>query len=213
MKEFLTKNFMGIVVLILATIIYLQRGNNDASGTQKPDTTSRTVYITQPPVYIPMYVPTPSNSQIPIIIPPNYQPSGDSQKLLEQYKELVNKFLTQNTYKDSIELKDTTGAKVGVVNLEDVVSENVIKSRKPSYQLSFPETTITIREPYKPRNQLYAGGGLLGNQTQLINGAKAGIFFKNKKDQLYGTEIQKQIGVPVTYNISSYWKIRFGKKK
>lgn len=212
MKEFLTKNFMGIIVLVLAAIIYLQRGNNDATGTQKPDTTTKTVYITQPPVYIPMYVPAPSNSQTPIIIPPNYKPSEDSQKLLEQYKELVNKFLTQNTYKDSIELKDTAGNKVGIVNLEDVVSENVIKSRKPSYQLNLPHTTITIREPYKLKNQVYIGGGVLGNQNQLISGAKAGIFLKNKKDQLYGVEIQKQIGVPITYSTAMYWKLRLGKK-
>lgn len=212
MKEFITKNFLGVIVIILGIILYFQRCDNEAVGIQKPDTITNTVYIPQPPVYIPQYVPVPSKTQPPIIIPPNYKPSEDSQKLLEQYKELVNKFLTQNTYKDSIELKDTAGRKVGIVNLEDVVSENVIKSRKPSYQLTFPQTTITIREPYKLKNQVYVGGGVLGNQNQLISGVKAGIFLKNKRDQLYGIEVQKQSGVPITYSAAMYWKLRLGKK-
>lgn len=114
MKEFITKNFLGIIVIILAVILYFQRCNNDATSPQKPDTVTTVQYIPQPPVYIPQYIPIPSQSQTPIVIPPNYLPSEDSKKLLEQYKELVERFLTQKTYKDSIELKDTSGNKVGV---------------------------------------------------------------------------------------------------
>lgn len=202
---------MGIVVLILVAIIFFQRENNDAIGNQRPDTASKTIYITQPTVFIPQYTPIPSQSQIPIIIPQSYKPSDNLEVLLKQYKELVEKFLTQKTYKDSIELKDTAGKKVGVVNLEDIVSENEIKSRKPSYQLEFPITTITIREPYKFKNQVYLGGGILGSENQLITGAKTGIYLKNKKDQLYGISIHKTTKYPVIFSLEAYWKLKLKK--
>lgn len=212
MKEFLNKNFLGIIVIILAVLLYFQRCNNDAVGPQKPDTVLiKTEYIPQPPVIIPSYIPAPTSTRPTIIIPPSYNPSKDYESLLKQYKELVDKHLETKTYNDSIQLQDSTGAKVGVVNLKDVVSENEIKSREPSYQLSFPRTTITIREPYKPRNQLYLGGGILGTETKLVSGAKIGAYWKNKKDQLYGISAHKTNNYPLIYSIEGYWKIRLRK--
>lgn len=137
MKEFLTKNFLGIIVIALAVLLYFQRCTETVE-VPEPKVVTKTEYIPQPPVVIPQYIPVPSTNQAPIVIPPNYHPSADQTELLRQYKELVNKFLAEKTYKDSIELKDSSGKKVGIVTLEDIVRENEIKSRKPSYQLTFP---------------------------------------------------------------------------
>lgn len=213
MKEFLNRNLLGILVLVLATIIYFQRCNNDATGDQKADTVIVKEYVQQPPVYIPQYIPIPTNTQPVTVIPPNYIPSSDYKDLLKQFNDLVNKHLETKTYKDSIELKDTSGVKVGIVNLEDIISENEIKSRKPSYQLKFPHTTTTITLPYTPKNQFYVGGGILGNTSQLVSGAKVGIYLKNRRDQLYGVSAHKEFNNrPLIYSIESYWKIRLGKK-
>lgn len=216
MKEFVTKNFIGIIVIVLLIIIYLQRCGNDASSIPVPDTTTKTntVYIQQSPVIVPQYIPVPGNSQAPIVLPQNYQPSQNLEALIKQYNDLATRFLTINTYKDSIELKDSLGKKVGIVNLEDVVYENEIKSRKPSYQLKFPHTTttITIKEPYKLKNQVFIGGGVLGTQNSLVKGGKVGVYLKNKKDQLYGISAHKVTNYPVIYSAELYWKIRLGKK-
>lgn len=208
MKEFLTKNFLGIVVIILGVLLYLQRCNDDATGIQPPDTSSNTVQVPQPPIIIPIYTPQPSSTQPVINIPPAYKPSEDLATLLAQYNDLARKFLEVKTYKDSIELRDSTGTKVGIVNLNDIVSENSIKSRSPDYQLNFPHTTTIITRTAPPKNQFYIGGAALGNQNQIVTGGKVGIYLKNKRDQLYGLEVQKIKGVPITYGAGMYWKIK-----
>jgi hypothetical protein len=187
MKDFVSRNF-GWLIAFVAFIIFMfsDAGQGCRSRfNQKPDTVrveTKTEYIPQPPVFIPQYVPVQSGTtQVPVVIPPNYQPSQDLAKLTEQYNQLVKEFLSVKTYKDSITLKDTAGQRVGVVNLEDVISENEFKSRAPSYQLTFPHTTttITLREP--PRTQLFLGGGL----TAPVMGANIGAALKNKKESMF----------------------------
>lgn len=208
--NFLTVILLGLVVLLFILTKPFGCGNNKPSVV----TTHDTQYVAQPPVYIPQYIPTQTSSQQPIIIPPQYIPSTNSDELLKQYIEVTNKYLAVNTYKDSIQLKDSSGNRVGVVNLEDVVSENQLKSRKPSYQLTFPHyyTTTTITNP--PKNQFFIGGGLTGNQAQIINGVNVGLIWKNKKDQLYGIHAGAiSLGNVITpeFEISTYWKIKLGK--
>lgn len=208
MKNFLNNNFLSLAILAMLVIIYLQR--TAAPKLDIPEPRIIIQQIPQPPVYIPTYTPQATNTQPVINIPPSYQPPHNLEELLKKYDTLVRKYLEVKTYKDSIELKDTAGNKVGVVNLNDVVSENSIQKRTPDYQLSFPKTTIITQAP--PKVQLYGGGGLLLRQDQLVTGAKAGLYLKNKKDQLYGLSAQKQTGVPITYSVESYWKIRLGRR-
>lgn len=210
MKEFLNKNFLGIVIIILGVLIYLQRCNTKVEP-PKTEVKTETVYVPQAPVYIPQYVPVPHNVQTPVVLPPSYQPSKDLETLIKQYEELAKKFLEVKTYNDSIELKDTSGTKVGTVTLQDIISENSIKSRNPSYQLNFPHTTTTITKYAPLRNQIYVGGGILGNNDKLISGANLGIYLKNRKDQLYGISAQKQIDIPLTFSANMYWKIKLKK--
>ena len=212
MKEFLTKNFLGIAVLVIGVLLYLQRCKTEAVSTPPPKIETKTEYIVQPPIQVPMYIPQPSQTQAPIIIPPNYQPSKDLETLVKQYEQLAQKFLEVKTYKDSIKLVDSTGANVGVVNLTDIVSENELKSRNPSYQLSFPHTTTTITKYYPPKNQVYIGATALGNENQLVSGAQIGLYLKNKRDQLYNVQIQKQANTPITYGVGMSWKIKLNKK-
>lgn len=212
MKEFITKNFLGILLIIFTVYIYFDISGKNATGNQGPDTIRVIEYIQQPPVYIPQYVPVVTHSQPVTNIPPNYIPSSEYKELKEQFEKLVREHLQTNIYKDSITLKDTAGNKVGVVNLEDAISENKFKTRNPSYQLNFPKEVITIREPYKPRNQLFIGGGPLGNENTFFSGAKAGFYLKDKKDRLYGASVYSIKNQPITYSLEAYFKIRLGKK-
>lgn len=216
---YLKNNALGILALVLFLwVIFKPSGcGPNLPWENKPtiDTATKTVYITQPVQFIPTYTPQQTGStSYPVIIPGNYQASGELAALTKQYNELVKEFLATRTYKDTIQLKDTAGNRVGVVNLNDVVSENQIKSRTPDYQLSFPHTTttITIREPYVPKRQLYTGGGLTGNLVVPVNGVNAGLLYKTKKDRIYNITagLQHYGTIVPQFGISSYWKI--GKK-
>lgn len=216
MWNFIKTNFLSLLVLALFLFILFRPsgcgGNDDLK--EKRDTVIIREYYHQPVVNIPPYIPVESKPvSYPVVIPPSYNPSGDIAKLTEQYNNLLKEYLAVRSYQDSVVLKDTSGNRVGVVNLNDEISENKFKSRQPSYQLSFPSTTttITIREPYVPRNQIYAGFGISGNQISLVDGAYVGLMFKNKKDRVFGAsagvllvngKIQPQFG------LSTYWKIK-----
>lgn len=189
MKDFLKNNFLSIIVLILVLFLFIDRNPFGKKETKIETVKSDTVryYITQPVQYIPQYTPNQTSSQPIINIPPQYQPSNDISTLVQQYKDIVDKFLATNTYKDSITLKDSSGNRVGVVNLEDKVTQNQITSRSPNYQLSFPVTTVTntITKYEQPKNKFYFMAEVTGNKYQIVNGGNIGLLWQNKKDQLY----------------------------
>ena len=209
---------MSLIVLALVAVLFLSR---DPLGCKSrpivtSDTTTKTVYITQPTVFVPQYTPQQSGS-VPIInIPPSYQPSTDDKALRKQYDELVRKFLATNKYKDSITLKDSSGKRVGVVNLEDEVNENQLKSRKPNYQLSFPHTTTVITNTLEANRQLYLMGDISGTKDQLVNGGSAGLMYKDKKDKVFYAKAGIQSFNNKVYpqvSIGTAWKINLRKKK
>lgn len=111
---------------------------------------------------------------------------------MRQYIDLLNKFLAKiSNYIDSVVLKDSAGKRVGVVKLEDQISENQFTFRKPSYQLSFPVTTntITITKEAKKRNEIYFGGIIEGSTKNVLNAAGLGLLLKTKK-MLFGASMQ-----------------------
>lgn len=218
---YIKNNWISILLLLVFLWVMFKPSGcgPDLPWEKQPtrDTVTSTVYVPQPPVYIDRYTPIQSGAtSYPVIIPDSRQPATDITALTKQYNELIREFLASRTYRDSIQLKDTSGRRVGVVNLVDVVSENKIQSREPNYQLSFPHTTttITIREPYQPRNQLFIGGGLTGNTVSPVNGVNIGLLYKTKRDRIFNVTAGGQAYdgrlVP-QFGLSSYWKLSFKK--
>lgn len=218
MWTFVKANLIGIIALVLFFVLLFSEingcNNNPTSG--GTDTLTRETiikYDTMPVQYIPQYILVPTDSQAPVVLPPNYVPAGDFQALLKQYNELARKHLTTNTYNDSIPLKDSTGKQVGIVSIKDVISENQIKSRTPSYQLMFPHsyTTITLAKQYR---QFYGGIAVTGTPAQIVNGGNVGLAYKDKKDKIY----QFKVGaMQIQGNTAPYGEIGvffpLGKKK
>lgn len=210
--NFLKDNFKFLFVFGALILFYFQ-GCFDRFGPQKPtsDTTHQVIQVPQPVVIMPEYKPQQSGSTVYIPIPASAQgviPASTVDSLISQVKDLNlriealgKQYYAIKTYKDSIELKDTAGTKVGIVDLTQVVSENELKSTQPSYKLNFPHTitTITNTIPYKPRNQLYIGAGV----STSPNAAKLGILMKNKRDVaigisgVYGFD-QKKFGAEIS---------------
>ena len=195
-------NILSIAILILAVIIVLQRSNSSPDIIEKPIVIRDTVWQKKDSV---IYTSPKVVQTIPIkIISEKYLPDPNYDKLVLQYQELVKLHLAKNIQKDSVQIDS-----IGFVKVTDTVQNNVVQNRKWEYNIKYPIIKETIIEPPKKVNQLYIGGGLQGNQYNIINSINGGILYKNKKDQIYGLSVGINTNGQVVYGVSSYWKIKF----
>ena len=195
-------NILSIAILILAVIIVLQRSNSSPDIIEKPIILRDTIWQKKDSV---IYTSPKVIQTIPVkIISEKYLPDPNYDKLVLQYQELVKLHLSKNVQKDSVKIDS-----IGFVKVTDTVQNNIVQNRKWEYNLKYPIIKETIIEPPKKVNQLYIGGGLQGNQYNIINSLNGGLLYKNKKDQLYGLSIGVNTNGQLVYGLSSYWKIKF----
>ena len=195
-------NILSIAILILAVIIVLQRSNSSPDIIEKPIVIRDTVWQKKDSV---IYTSPKVVQTIPLkIISEKYLPDPNYDKLVLQYQELVKLHLSKNVQKDSVKIDS-----IGFIKVTDTVQNNVVQNRKWEYNIKYPIIKETIIEPPKKVNQLYIGGGLQGNQYNIINSINGGILYKNKKDQLYGLSVGINTNGQAVYGVSSYWKIKF----
>lgn len=205
---FLKKNFINIVVVILLIVVLLQTCDKNKS-TEQPqikiirDTTwiikDSTIHSKPQVVAV---------EQVPVQFwDTEYLPDTNYAKLLKQYTQLAEEFLSKKVQVDSVKI-DT----VGYVKVTDTVTKNLIVARKYDYNIKYPIIKETQIIPEKKRNQFYVGGNLQGNKVNIVNQISAGLLYKNKKDQIYGVNAGLDIKGNVQYGISSYWKISLHKK-
>ena len=195
-------NILSIAILILAVIIILQRINSSPDIIEKPIVVRDTVWQKKDSV---IYTSPKVVQTIPVkIISEKYLPDPNYDKLVLKYQELVKLHLAKNIQKDSVQIDS-----IGFVKVTDTVQNNIVQNRKWEYNIKYPIIKETVIQPPKKVNQLYIGGGLQGNQYNIINSINGGILYKNKKDQLYGLSIGVNTNGQVVYGVSSYWKIKF----
>ena len=195
-------NILSIAILILAVIIILQRINSSPDIVEKSIVIRDTVWQKKDSV---IYTSPKVMQTIPVkIISEKYLPDPNYDKLVLQYQELVKLHLAKNIQKDSVQIDS-----IGFVKVTDTVQNNIVQNRKWEYNIKYPIIKETVIQPPKKVNQLYIGGGLQGNQYNIINSINGGILYKNKKDQLYGLSIGVNTNGQAVYGVSSYWKIKF----
>lgn len=195
-------NILSIAILILAVIIVLQRSGSSPDIIEKSIVIRDTVWQKKDSV---IYTSPKVVQTIPLkIISEKYLPDPNYDKLVLQYQELVKLHLSKNVQKDSVQIDS-----IGFVKVTDTVQNNIVQNRKWEYNIKHPIIKETIIEPSKKVNQLYIGGGLQGNQYNIVNSINGGILYKNKKDQIYGLSIGINTNGQVVYGVSSYWKIKF----
>ena len=195
-------NILSIAILILAVIIVLQRSNSSPDIIEKPIVIRDTIWQKKDSV---IYTSPKVVQTIPIkIISEKYLPDPNYDKLLLQYQELVKLHLSKNVQKDSVKIDS-----IGFVKVIDTVQNNIVQNRKWEYNIKYPIIKETVIQPSKKVNQLYIGGGLQGNQYNIINSINGGILYKNKKDQIYGFSVGINTNGQIVYGVSSYWKIKF----
>ena len=195
-------NILSIAILILAVIIVLQRSNSSPDIIEKPIVVRDTIWQKKDSV---IYTSPKVIQTIPVkIISEKYLPDPNYDKLVLQYQELVKLHLSKNVQKDSVKIDS-----IGFVKVIDTVQNNIVQNRKWEYNIKYPIIKETVIQPSKKVNQLYIGGGLQGNQYNIINSINGGILYKNKKDQIYGLSVGINTNGQVVYGVSSYWKIKF----
>lgn len=196
--EFFKINFKWLLIVVAILVLYFQ-GCFRAFQPQPPSIHSDTVHIQQqqPIIVVPPYVPQQGSVSYPVYLPSNAQgviPAATVEELVKQV-QLLNERVTnlgtelyaKREYNDSLQLKDSTGKRVGVVKSDYSVSENKLQKIGHSYQLSFPLTTITttITQAYKPRNKVYPTVGLSNlGIGPTINQLDGGLTLINKRDIL-----------------------------
>ena len=194
-------NILSIAILILAVIIVFQRINSSPDIIEKPIIVRDTVWQKKDSV---IYTSPKVVQTIPVkIVSEKYLPDPNYDKLVLQYQELVKLHLAKNIQKDSVQIDS-----IGFVKVTDTVQNNIVQNRKWEYNLKYPIIKETIIQSPKKVNQLYIGGGLQGNQYNIINSINGGLLYKNKKDQIYGLSIGVNTNGQLVYGISSYWKIK-----
>ena len=195
-------NILSIAILILAVIIVLQRSNSSPDIIEKPIVIRDTIWQKKDSV---IYTSPKVIQTIPVkIISEKYLPDPNYEKLVLQYQELVKLHLAKNIQKDSVQIDS-----IGFVKVTDTVQNNIVQNRKWEYNIKYPIIKETVIQPPKRVNQLYIGGGLQGNQYNIINSINGGILYKNKKDQIYELSVGINTNGQVLYGVSSYWKIKF----
>lgn len=228
--------FYLIIIAGLAVIIFLQRSCNGGKpcadgGKPKIDIKHDTVYLSSKGDS--SYKPKPVSSTKPKISKPEpepiYIPDGNYDSLFiayydlferftttdSMYWELMQRYLTVNLYKDSINLNDkATGKIVATVYLEDSLRSNELWSRNYQYKLELPviNNTTTITIPPKPRFQLYAGIEAFGYNREILDAAGVNLMMKTKRDKVYTLHG----GYNLTYRswyggLSAHWKIKLRK--
>lgn len=213
MKDFLIaafkKNFFSILIFGLLLIIAFQRIGKINTVLDKP-----TVVITRDTVYYTKdstihLKPTLVSYQLPDSILRGkdtvYMPSKELGELTAQYRKLLQDYLTENRYKDSVKVDS-----LGTIYIADTVSRNSLAKQAITYDFKIPHVkeTITITNPPLKTRQMYIGGGVNGTSIQPISGFEGGLLYKNKKDQIFGAKVNINTGGQISYGLQSYWKIK-----
>lgn len=202
--NFIKSNFISLIVILLLVIIILVRGCSPTT-IEKPKVVTKTIYIKHDSI---IYTKPLVVFAEPVKIPGDIKfiPDTNYNKLKEQYQELLSHYYTKNVQKDSLKIDS-----IGYVLVTDTVYNNLVESRLYEYSIQHPVITTTITLPPPARNQIYIGGSLEGNTTNIINQINAGLLLKNKRDQIYGVYAGLNKDGQLQFGVQLYWKIKLRK--
>lgn len=202
-------NFTYIIIAVLVAIIFLQRSCSSVSTTEQPSVVTKydTVWkethdtITKEVEVVKIQHVKPEG--------PEYTPGENIDTCRARFNYLLKQHTARRTYKDTIFLDS-----LGTITVIDTVWLNKLKERTyiKDYKIPFVTKTVTVTQQAEAKRQLYIGGNLFGDKTQLQY-ATPGILYKDKKDRVYQANLGFNFNGTLTYGIGAYWKINLNKKK
>lgn len=208
MYKLLKDNILNLIVLILIVVLVLERCKGGEVSPDVPKVVRDTVWVVKDSTVY-------SRPQIIKTIPVDvsretiikeYLPDTNYNALLKQYESVVNELLAKNIQQDSISVDS-----IGYVKITDTVQKNMVIGRSTQVSVKYPIIKETITLPPIKTRQVYVGGQVSGNTSELVNGINGGLLLKNKKDQIYGVTVGLNTGGQVSYGFQSYWKIKLKK--
>jgi hypothetical protein len=204
--KFIKDNFLSVVILVLLSIVILQKCGAPAP-VEAPTVVRDTTWIVKDSLIFskPQVIKSISVESHDTIIN-HYIPDTNYARLADQYQKVVAELLAKNIHQDSV-LIDSTG----YVKIIDTVQKNLLVSRSTYVNVKHPIIKEVITIPEKKVRQLYFGGGVSLDKPNFLSLVKTGVVYKNKKDQLFlGSVGIGMSGVP-QFGLESYWKIKLKK--
>ena len=189
-----------IVILVLVGIIILQRsccGNKPVA--------SETIVITDTIWKTKRDVITKSVKVVEkeYVKDTSYVPGETLDECTSIFNELLEEHLTRTVYSDTLKLDS-----LGTIVVRDTVWKNKLYGKRQYItDYKIPHITTTIIQPQPPKRQLYLGGNLFGDKTQLQI-VTPGVLYKTKKDHIYQLNVGITTDGNISYGIGSYWKIK-----
>ena len=195
----------NFIIVVLAIIILLQRCSKGNSSPCETKVTRDTIWIhkdstiySKPQLIKTIAVPVEQwNTE--------YLPDTNYTKLLQQYQDVVTKYLSSNLLQDSIKIDS-----IGYLKIIDTISLNLVKGRSTSYKFKYPVVKETLTVVPEPKRQVYAGIGLGGDGVNLIDQVSLGMLYKDRRDRIFGASIMASPR-GIVYGVQSFWKIKLRK--
>lgn len=132
-----------------------------------------------------------------------YSPGETIDTCKSRFNDLLEQHLTRTIYSDTLKLDS-----LGTIVVKDTVWKNKLYGKRQyitDYKIPYVTKTIIQTQPLK--RQLYIGGNLFGDRTQLQN-VTPGVLYKTRKDHIYQANVGIDANGNITYGFGSYWKIK-----
>lgn len=201
-------NFTYIIVAILIAVIFLQRACSSEVSSSEPIVITKTDTIwkeTHDTIVNEVEV-----IKTEYIKPegPQYTPGENIDTCRARFSYLLKKHIARTTYKDTIFLDS-----LGTITVIDTVWLNKLSKRTyiKDYKIPLVTKTTTIIKQPDPKRQLYIGGNLFGDKTQLQLFAP-GLLYKDRKDRIFQANAGFNFNGTITVGLGAYWKIDLNKK-
>jgi hypothetical protein len=197
-----------VVIIGIGAFVLFQKGCfTDHQGAKGPDTL--VVHDTTWQVHEKTIVKeVPFIKEIPVsheVLVTKYQADTSYPGLKKQYDELAKKYASRRVYQDSVKVGTH-----GYIHITDTVSENKLGKRttKDNFKIPIVKETMTITKYAPPTRNIFVGGGVNGTSASKVNGAEAGLLYKDKKDNIFGGKINVSTEGTVGFGFSYYYKIK-----
>ena len=187
----LFKNIQTLLVVVLAALLFLQRG---CSSTPPVEPKVITEVITkwdtlkvETKEYIPKYI------KKTVVEIDTFQSPIDTISILKDY--YAKYFYTDTIKVDSL----------GFIIINDTVTRNLISKRDVQSNIFIPTTTVNnIIYIYKKE---FFGGVSVGANNQAVQNINGELLYVNKKRDAYGFGIGLNPDFQPVYTVRMYWKI------
>lgn len=205
--NFISKNFLNLLVLAVIAFMLLREGCNSSQPIQrKADTVVviDTTYIIKTKTIIKKVHVASTDSTYDFTKDPKFTPDTSYETLKRQFTKLSKDYTTRNIYKDTLDLDS-----IGFVYVVDSVQFNTLSKRNYTYSYKLPTITKTVNTiTYaKPVRQIYVG---LGVSTLGVGSMNVGAIYKSRRDQLYGVTLSVD-NDQLVYGVQTYFKLKLQK--